>query len=143
MALIPTNSTPAAVDVDTFREFAGAPIKLVRGDAGGEIIITLKNSNVAAEGVTLDPNDSSTWAPIDLTDATVVLKLREENSAEVKEVITMGRQAPVTSGVVFLVWTDTALDTAGAFTGEVEIRYTSGQVLTIYKELRFQIREDY
>ena len=142
MALIPTSSSTSTVDVDSFREFSGV-IKLVRGDSQGEIVMTLKDSNTAAEGMTLDSTDSATWAPVDLTDCSVVLKLREEGSTEVKEVLAMGRQAPVTDGVAFLIWTDTALDKAGLFTGEVEVRYTSGKILTVYKELRFQIREDY
>lgn len=140
MALLPTGTTYS--DVDSYREFAPA-IKLVEGDVGGELSITLKDSNTAVEGVTLNPEDSDTWAPIDLTGSTAVLKIREEGSSVIKTTIPMYKIQPEDSGQLFLQWTEEALDTAGTFTGEVEITYTTGQVLTVYKELRFQVREDY
>ena len=42
-------------------------IKLVVGDTLPELNFTLKDSNTAASGKTLDPEDSTTWAPIDVT----------------------------------------------------------------------------
>ena len=41
-------------------------INLVARDTKPEVNLTLKDSNTAAAGLTLDPDDSSTWAPIDL-----------------------------------------------------------------------------
>lgn len=145
-----------------FNEY-GTLIKLVRGDQLGEVTFTLKDSNKGLEpdaqddGI-IDPilgipttttvaeydsTDPDTWAPIDLTGATIVLKMREEGSSTVKTTIPIYAQEPLTEGKVFFAWTPEALDTAGMFTGEIEITYTSGKVMTVYKELRFQIREDY
>ena len=42
-------------------------IKLVVGDTLPVLNFTLKDSNTAASGATLDSEDSDTWAPIDLT----------------------------------------------------------------------------
>lgn len=140
MALLPTGTTYS--DTDSFREFAQT-IKLVRGDEGGELTLTLKDSNTALEGTTLDPENSDTWAPIDLTNSTAVLKLKKEGESNVKISIPMYRIEPYTSGQLFLQWPTGALDTAGIFTAEVEITYSNGKILTLYKELRFQVREDY
>lgn len=140
MALLPTGTVYS--NTESFREYSQT-IKLVRGDTGGELTLILKDSNKAAEGATLNPTDPDTWAPLDLTDATVVLKLRPEGSSTVKATVPMYRVAPHTSGELFLQWPAEALDTAGMFSAEVEVTYASGQVLTIYKELRFQVREDY
>ena len=52
-------------------------IKLVVGDTLPELSFTLKDSNTAASGKTLDEEDSTTWAPIDLSGATVKLRIRE------------------------------------------------------------------
>ena len=51
-------------------------LKLVAGDTLPELTFTLRDSNTAASGQTLDPNNSATWAPIDVTGATVRLRLR-------------------------------------------------------------------
>ena len=52
-------------------------IKLVVGDTLPELTFNLKDSNSAASGQTLDIEDSTTWAPIDLTNGTVKLRIRE------------------------------------------------------------------
>ena len=39
-------------------------IKLVVGDTLPELNFTLKDSNTAASGKTLDPEDSTTWGPV-------------------------------------------------------------------------------
>jgi hypothetical protein len=140
MALLPTGTVYS--NTESFREFSET-VKLVRGDTGGELSVTLKDSNKAADGATLNPNDSSTWAPLNLTDASILLKLKAEGSSELKVSVPMYRVEPYTSGQLFLQWPANALDTAGMYSGEIEVTYASGQVLTIYKELRFQVREDY
>ena len=42
-------------------------IKLVVGDTLPELTFNLKDSNTAASGKTLDPEDSTTWAAVNLT----------------------------------------------------------------------------
>ena len=52
-------------------------MELVQGDTLPQIIVTLKDSSEAATGQTLDPEDSSTFKPINLTGASITLKIRE------------------------------------------------------------------
>jgi len=52
-------------------------IKLVTGDTLPELTFTLKDSNTAATGQTLDPENSNTWAAIDLSNGAVRLRIRE------------------------------------------------------------------
>ena len=53
-----------------------ADINLVANDTKPEINLTLKDSNTAAAGLTLDPDDPATWGIIDITDPTVTVKFR-------------------------------------------------------------------
>ena len=64
-------------------------IKLVVGDTLPELNFTLKDSNAAATGKTLDAEDSATWAPIDITGGTVKLRIREVGETTVLSTITM------------------------------------------------------
>jgi hypothetical protein len=45
-----------------------ADINLVANDTKPEINLTLKDSNTAATGLTLDPDDSATWKVIDISE---------------------------------------------------------------------------
>ena len=49
---------------------------LVKGDTLPQLNLIIRDSNTAASGATLDDSDSSTWAPIDLSGATVRLKFK-------------------------------------------------------------------
>lgn len=143
MALLSTGSASTSVDLQQYETFNSA-IKLVRGDTLPQLTITLKDSNTAAAGATLDSTDSDTWAPIDLTGATIKMKLRAVGATTVKEVLPMYIfGGDPTQGIVFMDWSSTALDTAGEFTGEIEITYGNGNIVTVFKQLRFIVREDY
>ena len=117
-------------------------LKLVAGDTLPELTFTLRDSNAAASGKTLDPNNSATWAPIDVTGATVRLRLRELGSTTVKSTLT----CTVTSGVAGKVVTDFptgTLDTAGTFEGEIEITFSTGGIQTVYDLIKLQVRSDF
>ena len=118
-------------------------INLVKGDTLPELNLTLRDSNAAAAGQILDSENSSTWAPIDLTGATAKLKFKALGSTALKSTITMTLQAPYTDGKVFMQWPTGVLDTAGTFTGEVEVTYSSGAIQTVYDQLKFKVRGDY
>ena len=51
-------------------------LNLVTGDTLPELTFTLKDSQSAASGKTLDENDASTWAPIDITGGSEGTNLR-------------------------------------------------------------------
>ena len=118
-------------------------IQLVKGDTLPELNLTLRDSNTAATGKVLDADDVSTWAPIDLTGTTVRLKFKALGSTDLKSTITMSKHAPYTEGKVFMQWPSGVLDTAGTFTGEVEVTYSSGGIQTVFDQLKFKVRGDY
>ena len=118
-------------------------INLVKGDTLPELNLTLRDSNAAASGYTLDADDPTTWAPIDLTGATAKLKFKALGATVLKSTITMTLQAPYTEGKAFMQWPVGVLDTAGTFSGEVEVTYASGAVQTVFDQLKFKVREDH
>jgi len=106
------------------------------------LTITLRDANTAAPGQTLDENDSNTWAPIDLTGATVRLRMRAIGSSTVKSVLTMAVSNAL-NGVVTTNFPTGTLDTAGTFEGEIEITYATGGIQTLQDLIKFKIRKDF
>ena len=90
----------------------------------------------------LDENDSNTWAPIDLTGATVRLRMRAIGSSTVKSVLTMAISNAL-NGVVTTNFPTGTLDTAGTFEGEIEITYPTGGIQTLQDLIKFKIRKDF
>lgn len=105
-------------------------IYLVKGDTLPELNLTITDSN---------DND----APIDLTNVTVRLKFRALGSTDIKNTINMTVLSPAADGKVIMQWPAGSLDTAGTFTGEIELEYSSGDVQTVYDQMKFKVREDY
>jgi len=69
-------------------------IKLVTGDTSPELNFSLKDSNTAASGYTLDEENSDSWAPVPITGGSVKLRIREIGSSSITETIT----CTITSG---------------------------------------------
>ena len=69
-------------------------IKLVVGDTLPELNFTLKDSNTAAAGKTLDAEDNTTWAAINLTGSTVRFRIREVGSTSVLSTICLLYTSP-------------------------------------------------
>lgn len=119
-------------------------INLVAGDDKPEINLTLKDSNTAATGLTLDPDDSSTWAPIDITDPTVYVKFRLLGASTILDTLTCIKVAPFTDGACYMPWNPTTLDVAaGTYEGEIYLVYTDGKVMTLFDRLKFKVRADF
>ena len=117
-------------------------LNLVTGDTLPELTFTLKDSNTAASGLTLDENNSNTWAPINVAGATVILRLRELGSTTVKSALT----CTVTDGTAGKVATDFpagTLDTAGTFEGELELTFPNGGKQTVNDLIKFKVRSDF
>ena len=117
-------------------------LKLVTGDTLPELTFTLKDSNTAAAGSTLDENNSATWAAINVTGATVKLRLREIGSTTVKSTLT----CTVTNGSAGKDATDFpngTLDTAGTFEGELELTFPNGGIQTVNDLIKFKVRSDF
>ena len=117
-------------------------INLVTGDTLPELTFTLKDSNTAAAGLTLDESDSATWAPINVTGATVKLRLRELGSTSLKSTLT----CTVTNGSAGKVATDFptgTLDAAGTFEGELELTFPNGGIQKVNDLIKFKVRSDF
>ena len=119
-------------------------IQVVANDTKPEINLTLKDSNTAASGQTLDPDDSATWAPIDITDPTIKVKFRALGSSTVLDTMTCDKVAPTANGTCYMPWNATTLAVAaGTYEGEIYLTYTSGAILTLYDRLKFKVRDDF
>ena len=117
-------------------------LKLVAGDTLPELTLTLRDSNAAAAGQTLDTNNSATWAPIDVSGATVRLRLRELGSTTVKSTLTCSI-TDASAGKVATDFPAGTLVAEGTFEGEIEITFASGGIQTVYDLLKLQVRSDF
>jgi hypothetical protein len=119
-----------------------ATLNLVAGDTLPELTIKLKDSNQAAAGKVLDTEDPSTWAAINVADATVRLRLRAVGSSTVKSTLV----CTVTDGVNGAVATNFptgTLDTSGIFEGEIEITFGNGGIQSVYDLIKLKVRSDF
>ena len=118
-------------------------INLVANDTKPEINLTLKDSNTAAAGLTLDPDDSATWGIIDITDPTVTVKFRALGGSTVLDTMTCIKVVPE-NGTCYMPWGSDTLDvSAGTYEGEISLTYTSGGILTLFDRLKFKVRDDF
>jgi hypothetical protein len=117
-------------------------LNLVVGDTLPELTITLKDSNKAAIGSTLDETNSDTWRPINLTGSTVRLRIRQLGETTVKATLTCTVTEP-TNGKVTTDFPTGTLDTAGVFEGEVEITDSAGGIQTVNDLIKFKVRDDF
>lgn len=119
-------------------------IHVVAGDDKPEITLTLKDSNTAASGLTLDPEDPTTWAPIDISDPTITVKFKALGNDTVLDTLSTTKVAPYTDGICYMTWGLTTLDVdAGTYEGEIILTYTSGRVQTLFDKLKFKVRGDF
>ena len=118
-----------------------ATIPLVEGDTLPVLYLNLKDSNSAAVGQILDESDPNTWQPIDLTGATVRLKIREVGSTTIKTTIT-GSVTDAVNGRVAFQWNSQALNAAGVYEAEIEMENSSG-IQTVYDLIKLRVRSDF
>lgn len=118
-------------------------INLVVGDTLPEVTVTLRDSNKAASGKTLDENDPTTWDPIDLTGATVRMRIRKVGSTTVSSTLTMTIVGAATDGKAATNFPAGTLNEAGLFEAEVEITYSSGAKQTVNDLLKLKVRDDF
>ena len=118
-------------------------INLVAGDTKPEINLTLKDSNTAATGLTLDPDDSATWKVIDISDPTVKVKFRLLGASTILDTMECVKIV-AEDGTCYMPWgTDTLDVAAGTYEGEIELTYVSGAILTLFDRLKFKVRDDF
>jgi hypothetical protein len=100
-------------------------IKLVQGDTRPVLRVTITD-------------DAGVAIPV----SAATLKFREAGASTLKATIT-GVIIDGPNGVVDFTWTNTALDTAGEFEGEVEFTPSTGGTQTVYDLLKFKVREQF
>ena len=117
-------------------------INLVTGDTLPELTLSLKDSNTAASGQILDGEDSNTWSPIDVTGATVRLRIRTLGSTVIKSTLTC-LVISGTDGKVSTNFPTGTLDAAGTYEAEIEITFASGGIQTVYDLVKLKVRSDF
>jgi len=119
-------------------------IGLVAGDDKPEINLVLRDANTAVSGMVLDPDDSTTWALIDISDPTIYVKFRKLGETTILDTMTCVKEAPYTDGACYMPWNLTTLDVAaGTYEGEIELVYSDGRVMTIFDKLKFKVRGEF
>ena len=117
-------------------------LNFVTGDTLPALTLTLRDKNSAASGAVLDPDNSATWEPINITGATVKLRLRLVGQTALADTRTL----LVTNGTGGICTTDfatTTFATPGTYEGEVEISFSNGNKQTVHDLVKFKVREDF
>ena len=117
-------------------------IKLVVGDTLPELTFKLKDSNTAASGQTLDVENETTWAAIDLSSGSVKFRIREVGQTTVLKTIT----ATITNasgGECALLFPTGTWTAAGTYEGELEFTKSNGQIQTVQDLVKFKVRDDF
>ena len=117
-------------------------LNMVVGDTLPELVITLKDSKTAAEGSTLDADNSATWSPINLTGATVRLRLREIGSTTLSDTRTL-TITNATAGEASTDFSSSSFPTQGTYEGEIEMTLATGGIQTVYDLVKFKVRNDF
>ena len=117
-------------------------LKLVTGDTLPDLRFVLKDASSSPDGVTYDANDSSTWAPINLTGASVALRIRLIGSTTVIATLA-GIVSDPDNGAVVLPFTGNSFTADGLYEGELEVTFATGGVQTIYDLVKFKVRNDF
>jgi hypothetical protein len=117
-------------------------IKLVVGDTLPELTFTLKDSNTAASGQTLDLENSDTWAPIDLSSGSVKLRIREVGQTTVLSTITATLSDP-SNGKCTLIFPNGTWTSSGTYEGELEFTKSDGNIQTVQDLIKFKVRDDF
>ena len=116
-------------------------LNLVAGDTLPTLIFTLRDRNTAAPGRVLDEADETSWAPIDLTAATVRLRIREVGATTLSATL-LCSIVNAAGGQVATDFTGGGLTTAGQFEAEIEITFASG-IHTVYDLIKLKVRSDF
>jgi len=106
-------------------------INLVQGDTGPQIKVTVTRED--------------TGAAVDLTDATVRLKVRKRGASSLAfTLINVNASDTLADGVAVFAFAEGDLDVEpGNYEGEIEVTLVDESVETIYETLAFFVREDF
>lgn len=116
-------------------------INCVVGDTLPSLVCTIRDRNTAAPGQTLRPNDPLTWAPINLTGATVRMYIRAAGVTTAPVATLIGTVVDPANGVVTFMFGSNTLSAAGAFDAEIEITFAGGGIQTIVDFIKIKVRD--
>ena len=116
-------------------------IDLVQNDQLPELTVTLKDSNTAASGQTLDADDPSTFAPISLSGSSVRMRVRKVGTTFLDT--TVGTITSASEGKVTFVFGSTTLATTGVLEGEIEITDSASRTQTVVDLIKFKVRSQF
>jgi hypothetical protein len=106
------------------------------------VIYLVRNDNNSQLKVTLTRED--TGAVINLTNATVRLKVKRKGTSTVLFTLTALGGSNFANGQAIFNFDSTSLSiSAGEYVGEVETTFTSGSIETTYDEISIVVRDDY
>jgi len=117
-------------------------LNMVVGDTLPELVVTLKDSKTAASGQTLDTDNSDTWAPINLTGATVRMRLREIGKTTITDTRTL-TITNATSGEAATDFSASSFPAAGTYEAEIEMTFATGGIQTVFDLVKFKVRDDF
>lgn len=105
---------------------------LVQGDTGTQIKVTLAREGSSEE--------------VDLTDATVVLKVRKEKETSIAFTVTGVKVNNVDNEAVFILGNNMIDIDPGRYEGEIQVTFSSGGLQTeetVYETINLFIREEF
>lgn len=117
-------------------------IDLVQGDQLPEIELTLKDSNQAAAGLTLDTDDPSTFAALSLSGGSVRMRLRKVGQTALIDTL-VGTVTDAIAGKVTFVFDSDTLDTTGVLEGEIEFTDSGSRTQTVVDLIKFKVRSQF
>ena len=117
-------------------------IDLVQGDQLPEIELTLKDSNQAAEGLTLDTDDPSTFAALTLSGGSVRMRLRKVGQTALIDTL-VGTVTDAAAGKVTFVFDSDTLSTTGVLEGEIEFTDSGSRTQTVVDLIKFKVRSQF
>ena len=117
-------------------------LNMVVGDTLPELVVTLKDSNTAKTGQVLDSDNSDTWDEIDITGATVRLRIREIGTTTITDTRTM-TITNATGGECSTNFSASSFPKAGTYEGEIEMTFSTGGIQTVHKLVKFKVRDDF
>lgn len=117
-------------------------IDLVQGDRLPEIEITLKDSNTAATGSVLDPDEPSTFAPLSLDGGSVRMRVRQVGQTALIDTL-VGTITDAPGGKVTFVFDAETLSTTGVLEGEIEFTDSGSRTQTVVDLIKFKVRSQF
>ena len=117
-------------------------IDLVQGDRLPEIEITLKDSNTAATGLILDPDDPATFQSLNLSGGSVRMRVRQVGQTTLIATL-IGTITDAAAGKVTFVFDPDTLNSTGVLEGEIEFTDSGSRTQTVVDLIKFKVRSQF